>query len=77
MDADERVGGRNTGLKNGSIAPDDLLVYGARALLEHLHRRGLQLYLASGTDEYAVKNEAELLDVFADLTIRPASVPPN
>ena len=33
------------------------------ALLESLQRRGLSLYLASGTDELFVKQEAELLDV--------------
>ena len=47
----------------GHSSPDDLLVYGARALLEALKRRGLPLYLASGTDEYCVKAEAELLDM--------------
>jgi phosphoglycolate phosphatase-like HAD superfamily hydrolase len=60
---DLHVGSRVTGLSEGSIDPDSLLVHGARALLEHLSARGLQLYLASGTDEYAVKREAELLDV--------------
>jgi phosphoglycolate phosphatase-like HAD superfamily hydrolase len=39
------------------------LVYGARAMLETLQRRGLPLYLASGTDEHCVKAEAELLDL--------------
>jgi phosphoglycolate phosphatase-like HAD superfamily hydrolase len=38
-------------------------VYGARPLLETLHRRGLTLYLSSGTDEAFVKEEAGLLDV--------------
>ena len=32
-------------------------------MLEHLRGLGLALYLASGTDEYAVKREAELLDI--------------
>lgn len=54
---------RTDGLSAGRIAPDDLLVHGVRSLLEHLKERGLHLYLASGTDEYAVKREAELLDV--------------
>jgi len=31
--------------------------------LEFLHRRGLPLYLASGTDEVFVKQEAQLLDL--------------
>src|SRR6185312_6351640 len=57
------VGSRTEGLSRGEIAPDDLLVHGARPLLEHLRDRGLHLYLASGTDEYAVKREADLLDI--------------
>src|SRR3954464_2654455 len=60
---DERIGDRVQGLAAGQLRPDELLVHGARPLLEHLQRRGLQLYLASGTDEYAVKKEADLLDV--------------
>jgi phosphoglycolate phosphatase len=56
-----RIKDRVEGLRNGSLKPDDLLVYGARALLEELKRRGLPVYLASGTDEYCVKAEAELL----------------
>jgi phosphoglycolate phosphatase len=38
-------------------------VPGARALLESLKARGLTLYLASGTDEIYMKEEARLLDV--------------
>lgn len=59
----ERIHHRLEGLKNGSIRPDDLLVYGARGLLKELRRRGLCLYLASGTDEPEVKHEAALLEV--------------
>ncbi len=57
------VGHRSQGLSEGTIPPDTQLVHAARPLLEHLRARGLTLYLASGTDEYAVKREAELLDV--------------
>ena len=39
------------------------LVPGSRALLEALRDRGLRLYLASGTDEVYMKDEADLLDV--------------
>lgn len=60
---EERVGDRAQGLERGTIAPDALLVHAARPLLEHLRSRGLCLYLASGTDEYAVKREAALLDL--------------
>ena len=58
-----RISHRLEGLRNGTLKPDDLLVYGARPLLEELKRRGLPVYLASGTDEYCVKAEAELLDM--------------
>jgi phosphoglycolate phosphatase-like HAD superfamily hydrolase len=58
---DERIGNRLKGLRTGSIEPDELLVFGARSLLEELRQRGLPMYLASGTDEQYVKQEAELL----------------
>ncbi|WP_406697801.1 HAD family hydrolase [Singulisphaera sp. Ch08] len=58
---DERIVTRAEGLKAGTIPPDDLLVFGASGLMENLQRRGLTLYLASGTDEPFVKREAELL----------------
>ena len=54
---------RVEGLRTGRLRPDDLLVHGARPLLERLSAMGLTLYLASGTDEPFVKQEAELLDV--------------
>ena len=50
-------------LKNRTIGPDHYLLHGSRRLLELLAGRGLNLYLASGTDEVFVKREAELLDV--------------
>jgi phosphoglycolate phosphatase len=58
---DERICHRVEGLRSGATRPDDLLVHGARQVLEALRRRGLPLYLASGTDEPCVKAEAELL----------------
>lgn len=60
---DDRIRDRLDGLQSGSIKSDELLVYGARSLLEQLHQRGLPMYLASGTDEKYVKQEAELLEV--------------
>jgi phosphoglycolate phosphatase len=56
-----RIRHRLEGLRNKTIPPDDLLVHGSRPFLEALHRKGLSLYLASGTDEAFVKEEAELL----------------
>ena len=60
---DARIASRVDGLRRGSIHPDELLVSGARATLERAEELGLPLYLASGTDERYVKQEAELLDV--------------
>jgi phosphoglycolate phosphatase-like HAD superfamily hydrolase len=60
---EERIRSRLEGLRNGSIRPDDLLVFGSRPVLEMLKKRGLALYLASGTDEIFVRQEAELLDL--------------
>src|SRR6266446_9569975 len=60
---DQRIGHRLEGLRSGAVSPDDLLVYGARPLLEILQRRGLGLYLASGTDEIFLKQEAQLLNL--------------
>jgi len=60
---DAHIGARTTGLGNGSIVAEEYLVHGARALLGHLRDRGLQLYLASGTDEQFVKQEAKLLGI--------------
>ncbi|MCX8090566.1 MAG: haloacid dehalogenase-like hydrolase [Verrucomicrobiae bacterium] len=60
---EERIAARKEGLRRGTIQPDDLLVFGARRLLEHLTARGLPLYLASGTDEPFVQEEARLLDI--------------
>ena len=60
---DERIRSRAEGIRRGTIPRDDFLVHGARALLELLAGRGLNLYLASGTDEVFVKQEAALLDL--------------
>ncbi len=57
------ISGRLSELRGGHCAPDKYLVPGARALLEALQARGLKLYLASGTDEPYMKEEAVLLDV--------------
>jgi len=57
-----RIAGRLADLRNGS-PPDTYLVPGSRALLEALRARGLKLYLASGTDQDYMREEARLLDV--------------
>jgi phosphoglycolate phosphatase-like HAD superfamily hydrolase len=58
---DERIGQRHTALKSKACPAEDHLVFGTIGLLENLKARGLNLYLASGTDEPFVKHEAELL----------------
>ena len=50
-------------VRTGKVSPDRYLVPGAREWLERLRARGLQLYLASGTDDADVKEEAALLDI--------------
>ena len=59
----EVIRGRVEELRRGDAPPDRFLVPGARPLLEKLRDRGLRLYLASGTDEVYMKEEAELLDI--------------
>jgi phosphoglycolate phosphatase len=56
-----RIQHRLDALASGQATPADWTVPGSHALLNRLQQRGLQLYLASGTDEGFVKNEARLL----------------
>src|SRR5437660_11601 len=58
-----RIRGRIDELKTGKVSPENYMVPGARVLLEALKARGLKMYLASGTDEIYMKEEARLLDV--------------
>ena len=55
------VDGRRTGLASGACTPEDWLVPGSQQLLAMLRRHGVTLYLASGTDDEHVKEEAALL----------------
>ena len=57
----EKIKDRKAGLKNGGILPEEMLVAGSVKLLEKLKDAGLSLYLASGTDNGAVLEEAKLL----------------
>jgi phosphoglycolate phosphatase-like HAD superfamily hydrolase len=54
---------RIAGLQDGSLLPDDVMVPGARALLEELSGRGVKCYLASGTDIEFVEDEASVLKI--------------
>ncbi len=57
------ISGRLEALRRGDCSPDRYLVPGSRPLLEALTERGLSMYLASGTDEVFLKEEAGLLDI--------------
>jgi len=57
------IAGRIEGLRDGSVAPDRMLVPGARRLLDGLRDRGLKMYLASGTDQDYMREEARLVQV--------------
>ena len=54
---------RIQGLQSGQVSPDDLMLLNTRNLLDNLINRGLVLYLASGTDEVFVRQEANLLGI--------------
>lgn len=56
-----RIEGRLHDLSSGRAQPADWAVPGSHALLDALRRRGVALYLASGTDLKYVRHEAELL----------------
>jgi phosphoglycolate phosphatase len=56
-----RIQGRLDALADGSAARTDWTVPGSHDMLDSLRRRGLTLYLASGTDLVYVRREAELL----------------
>jgi phosphoglycolate phosphatase-like HAD superfamily hydrolase len=58
-----RIEHRVEGLKSGRLNPDDLMVRGSRALLDALAERSVTAYLASGTDERFVLDEAAALKI--------------
>jgi phosphoglycolate phosphatase-like HAD superfamily hydrolase len=58
-----RIEHRVAELENGHCSPEKYLVPGSRALLEALQDRGYTMYLASGTDDMYMQQEAKLLDV--------------
>src|SRR5438128_3538501 len=59
----QRILGRIADLEAGRATPEQWTVPGSHALLEGLRRRGVVLYLASGTDLQFVRHEARLLAV--------------
>jgi len=59
----ERIKDRVAGLKEGRLKPHDMAVPGALEFLPALAARGVQLYVASGTDHQYVVDEATCLGV--------------
>ncbi|MCC6586953.1 MAG: HAD family hydrolase [Bryobacterales bacterium] len=57
----EKMKDRVQELKDGHCPPEKYLVPGSMELITALKERGLKLYLASGTDELYMKEEARLL----------------
>jgi len=58
-----RIEARVAALKQGRLGPTSLMVPGAAKLLDELRTRGVTCYLASGTDEPYLIDEARALDV--------------
>ena len=58
-----RIRHRLDELRAGSVSPEKYMVPGARAFLEAIGERGMRMYLASGTDQQYMREEAGLLDV--------------
>ena len=57
----EHIDSRLSALEEGKVQPEDMVVPGSHALLKMLQSHGVQMYLASGTDQEYVKREAALL----------------
>lgn len=58
---DREIAARSALIRSGRAAPDEFVVFAARALLERLTRDGLRLIVLSSTVEERVREEAELL----------------
>ena len=59
----ERIQHRREGLRSERVAPDEMMIPGSRRLLDTLQDRGILMYLASGTDQPFMREEAILLKV--------------
>ena len=58
-----RIRHRREALRAGRLDPDEMMVPGGRRLLAALRRRGMKLFLASGTDQPFMREEARLLQI--------------
>ena len=59
----ERIRHRREDLRSGRVDPDELIVPGGRRMLDSLRERGMVMFLASGTDQPFMREEARLLQV--------------
>jgi phosphoglycolate phosphatase-like HAD superfamily hydrolase len=59
----DKISGRLAELRSGHVSPEKYMVPGSYAILAALRERGLKMYLASGTDQIYVREEADLLGV--------------
>jgi phosphoglycolate phosphatase-like HAD superfamily hydrolase len=60
-----RIEGRRESLRSGRMRPEEMLVPWSLDLLGELKRRNVAMYVASGTDEPYVREEARLLGLDA------------
>ena len=68
------VAQRTAAIVSGRATPDDYLIKGSVSFLQALVERGVEVFVASGTDDPDVKREAELLGVrrfFKDISGAP------
>ncbi len=72
----EKVSLRRSAVESGQASPAAFLIAGAKAFLAELARLGLELYVASGTDEPDVVQEAKILGVDHFFT-KIAGAPPS
>lgn len=59
----EMVQRRSDKLLNGNSQPEDFRIPGSLEFLEALHKRGIDIYIASGTDDVDVQREVESLGI--------------
>lgn len=50
-------------LEEGKVQPDHFLVKGSREFLRLLSEKGVEIYVASGTDDVDLRHEADLLQI--------------
>ena len=60
---DDKIAARSMLIRGNNVKRDHYAVHGVRPLLDSLHRRGVKMYVLSGTVETRVREEAELLDL--------------